>query len=328
MLNSSEKNVISVSLGVAMIVKDSSETIERAIDSVKEISNQIVVVDTGSNDNTPVICSTFGTDLHFFKWNGNFSEARNYSLGLIYTDWILALDADEEFDVASFKKYKGYLSEPKTGGLNLIIENYLAGESGIKSRHRYTRLFRNHKAIRYEGTVHEQIAPSIDALGLDIIETEIVIRHYGYNKISREKIQRNKELILTELKNKPDDPWLKYHLAESEFTDSNFLTASELFQTIVESEMLSETQKEMSRLRLAQIAISKENYLDTMKWADFKSADPDHEGLRQFIICSSYLLNKDFAKVASILENDAIWSSSLVDKSLLMKLKNMLSEII
>jgi glycosyltransferase involved in cell wall biosynthesis len=195
-----------ISLGAAMIVRDAQDTVERAIRSVSDICSQIVVVDTGSLDATPEICSVAGVDLHFFKWNDNFSDSRNYSLKLLKTDWILSLDADEELDTDSVKNYLGLFKNSKIGGINLIIENILDGNSDIKSRHRYTRIFRNHSQIRFEGSVHEQVVPSITALGLDIVETDIIIRHHGYYRINKDKILRNKELLLKELEKNPDDP--------------------------------------------------------------------------------------------------------------------------
>jgi hypothetical protein len=101
-----------------------------------------------------------------------------------------------------------------------------------------------------------------------------------------------------------------------------------LFRAIAGSMLLSPSQKEMTRLRLAQISLRNEDAKKAIEWSDFVSKDIDREGLRQFIVCSSYLLNKDYANVASILKKKELRESSLVDQIMVEKLTNILPELL
>ncbi len=78
-----------------MIVKDEEDYIEKCINSVKSIVDEIIIVDTGSNDKTKEIAKKFTDKVYGFKWNDDFSAARNFSISKATKDWILVLDADE-----------------------------------------------------------------------------------------------------------------------------------------------------------------------------------------------------------------------------------------
>ena len=83
-------------LSVAMIVKDEEHNIRRALESLKGVADEIVVVDTGSTDRTPEIVREYTDKLYFHPWKNDFSEARNNSLKYPTCEWVLIFDADEE----------------------------------------------------------------------------------------------------------------------------------------------------------------------------------------------------------------------------------------
>ena len=78
-----------------MIVKDEEQFLGQCLESVKPIANQIVVVDTGSSDQTEAIAKSHGAEVHHFEWCDDFAAARNFALEHARGDWILILDADE-----------------------------------------------------------------------------------------------------------------------------------------------------------------------------------------------------------------------------------------
>ncbi len=94
-----------------MIVKNEESNIANCLKSAQGIVDEIIIVDTGSTDETIAICETFNAKILNFKWNNSFAEARNFGLKQAKGDWILWLDADEEIDVEDGKKLKKYLSE-------------------------------------------------------------------------------------------------------------------------------------------------------------------------------------------------------------------------
>src|SRR5205823_1109121 len=85
-----------VQLSVCLIVKNEERFLAQSLKSVREIAQQIVVVDTGSTDRTVEIAKEFGAEVHSFTWCDDFSAARNVALEHATGDWVLALDADEE----------------------------------------------------------------------------------------------------------------------------------------------------------------------------------------------------------------------------------------
>ena len=84
------------SLSLAMIVKDEEQCIKRCLDSVVDLVDEIVIVDTGSTDKTIEICRSYNAQVFPYPWNNNFAEARNFGLDKVTKDWVLWLDADEE----------------------------------------------------------------------------------------------------------------------------------------------------------------------------------------------------------------------------------------
>ncbi len=314
------------SIALAIIVKNAECMIERAITSAADLCQQIVVVDTGSIDSTPVICSRLGCEVHFFEWNGSFSAARNHLLRFVRTDWVLSLDADEELDSSTMKKYRFLLQDEKIGGIRVKIINRLQdGKSA--SEHYYPRIFRNKQGINYIGKIHEQISESVLNIGLEIITSEITIYHYGYSKNDPEKISRNKKMIKEELENSQEDPWLMYHLAETEFADQNYSEAKKFYSKICRSHYLTAEQREISLIRLAQIALKKEDLKHVKFWTDFKSRDINREGLRKFVQAAAYLIEQNLESAKSLYNSKEVNLSMLVDKEQLSKAKELIKSM-
>ena len=314
-----------LNIGAALIVRNNQSTIADTLNSIIPVCSQIVVVDTGSYDNTPQICTRLGAEVYFFKWLDDFSAARNYALKFLRTDWILSIDSDEQLDWFSLARYSDIITDDTVGGISLKIENFLDKEDlSNRSFHRYTRLFRNNLGFRYEGRVHEQISESIINSGLDIIESEIVIRHYGYQEVTEDKVKRNQELLLKDMMNSPNDAWKIYHLAAAEFAGKNFAEAKAHFEQVVNSLELTTEQREIASLRLAQIALRDENFEIINKWTHFISNDTDREGFRKYILATGYLIQKNFNKAYSLFQSEEVIMSSLVNKTQLKKIFSLL----
>jgi glycosyltransferase involved in cell wall biosynthesis len=309
------------SLGIAMIVKNGADTLDGALKSIRGIADQIVVVDTGSSDDSPAIASRLGAELHYFKWQDDFSVARNYSLTKMRTDWILMLDADEE--LADFEKLKEFVDD-QIGGIRVKILNQMQGGKSVYS-HRYTRFFRNHPGIRFEGKIHEQINESIIAAGFEIIDSDIKILHSGYSENSPEKIERNRDLLQKELESNPEDSWIMFHLAETEFSDKNHSESKELFIKALSKNELSTEQIEKSRIRLAQIAIAEDQFELIEDILDFRSENMEIEGFRKYILSSAYLLTERYSDAAQLINDPDVNSSMMVDKTNLEKARTILS---
>lgn len=301
-----------LSLGVAIIVKNGEDTIAKAIQSSIRYARQIVVVDTGSTDRTPQICTLLGAEVHFYKWTNSFSDARNHALSYMRTEWILQLDADEELLGFSIEDIQPMLKNPVVGGLQVALHNTLSG--GLESVHHYTRLVRRHPQIRYAGAIHEQIAESIRALGLEIVDSPISILHLGYETHSPEKIERNAELLRREIALHPEDRWLSYHLGLTEFAGGRTEEARILLESVTSSNELTDEQHETARLRLAQIALQNGRTTEARQWLNFTSNDIHREGLRCFVFGSCLALDHQFTDAVAMYSTPAVTASRLVNQ--------------
>ena len=199
-----------------MIVRDEEDNLSRALASVKDLVDEIIVVDTGSNDRTVEVAERFGARVFNHPWQGSFSESRNISLKYATKDWILILDADEAIPEEDHPAIRTLLDRTDYDGyyfLNLQLQDE---EGTVSSQHYNLRLFRNGLGIRYEGRVHNQ--PNLPE---DRIQcTDIRIRHYGYMKgYSRKtsKYLRSATLLEKELELNPEAHHFRFHLGSLYF---------------------------------------------------------------------------------------------------------------
>jgi glycosyltransferase involved in cell wall biosynthesis len=317
------------SIGAVIIGKNVSDSIENTINSLLSVCSQIIFVDTGSEDGTAEIVTRLGAEIYFFKWNNNFSDARNFGLKFLRCNWALIIDSDEILDLKTFIKYKNLDISDEVGGLNIKIKNYLNREDQtIFQIHHYTRIFRNHPQIQFAGAIHEQIRPAIEKMNLSIIDTEIIIEHYGYQESNPEKKQRNLSLLKEEILHNDNDIFLKYHLATTEFSLGDLENAFLHFKEINDSPLLSTEQQEISHLRLAQIELSKDNVQNVYFWLKDEFENMDNEGLRLFILAAAKMLENKFAEAKMLYLNEKVQKSSLVDKNIINQALEILKTII
>jgi glycosyltransferase involved in cell wall biosynthesis len=279
------------------------------------VADSIVVVDTGSVDFSARIASRHGAKVYYHSWQDSFSEARNYGLNFVYTDWVLCLDADEKLDERSLREHAELLSNPEIGGIRLKIINTLSEENGIESEHRYPRLFRNTGTIQFTGRIHEQISESILNSGFEIADSEITIYHNGYHEVTEEKLRRNDALLKAELDESPDDEYTRYHAGLNAFVAGNLDESKKFLHPLLTSTTLGTEQHEVIRIRCAQIALSNDDFLSVERLCDFHSVDESREGLRLFVLAAAYCANRNFAEALRCLEDTSTSSSTLVNQA-------------
>lgn len=216
-----------------MIVKNEEKNIKRCLDSIESIADEIIIVDTGSNDETLNICSNYNAKVINHKWNNDFSEARNVSLEYATKDYILFLDADEEISKEDLEKLKALLSSKKLAEgyffrLTNIINGIEVGEYVV------FRFFKNKKKYRFRGKVHEQIANCIQKHNKDkcIENIDIKIYHYGYdpNKVNIESKYKRNMGILNTYTEEEKDAYYFYVLGNEYARITDFKSAIESYE--------------------------------------------------------------------------------------------------
>ncbi|MFN3873181.1 MAG: glycosyltransferase [Ignavibacterium sp.] len=244
-------------ISLSMIVRNEGKHLYECLNSVKNVVDEIVIVDTGSTDNTVEIAKSFNAKIFYFEWNDDFSAARNFALKKCTGDWILYLDADERLDENSAKKIKSLTQTQQNVGYYCTIKNY---DSEIQRNHtiRYIRFFRNSPEAKFTGKVHEQITPSLEKLNYKFIHSDLLIHHIGYD-ISKEgkkqKAIRNLKLLLEDY-NISENDYVLFQIGQSYFVLENFSDAKNTFLKLIEFKKPSKQLKAESFSYLAQISFN------------------------------------------------------------------------
>lgn len=187
-------------LSVCLIAKNEEKNIARCLESIKCIADEIILVDTGSEDKTIDIAKSCGAKVIEHPWNKDFSAARNVSLEAAQGKWILFLDCDEEIPREDAMKLKELVSQDKNEGYYLRLINVIDGK--VIGSAIVLRLFRNRPEYRFKGKLHEQVIKEIqNRYGIESIQpAEIRIIHYGYDPNFTnvaDKSKRNLDILLT-----------------------------------------------------------------------------------------------------------------------------------
>ena len=185
-----------MNLSLCMIVKNEEATLPRTLDSVKDIVNEMIVLDTGSSDRTREIAQEYGARVYRFEWCDDFAAARNECLKYATGNWILVLDADEVLVPNILPQIKQAIKSDRALLINLIRQEVGASQSPYSL---VSRLFRNRPDIRFSRPYHAMVDDSVT----EILKREpkwkiaalpdVAIWHSGYHKdaiVSKSKFQK------------------------------------------------------------------------------------------------------------------------------------------
>lgn len=243
-------------LSLCMIVRNEEKTLPRCLASLKPVVDEMIIVDTGSDDRTVDIAEAFGARVFKFPWNGNFSDARNASLDQARGNWILVMDADEVLAEQDYSILKQSLQNKaiRQAAWSVITRNYTnrAECEGWKANDgsyplqekgdgwypsRKVRLFPAAKNIRFKGDIHEMVEADLRAADISIEQAGFVVHHYGELTESdrRTKQLRYYELGRHKLAERPDDTTALLELALQAGELGLFDEALELWDRLLDS---------------------------------------------------------------------------------------------
>lgn len=195
-----------------LIVRNEVRNLPDCIESIAGSVDEIVVVDTGSDDGTVDLARSAGARVSHFPWIGDFAAARNAAIEACRTEWGLYIDADERLAPAS----RGAIRDS-------LDKSWFAADVLLRPKHNYTRcrlprLFRIDPRIRFEGAIHETIIPSLERLPQHAAATGLTgieIDHLGYEGDLTAKHHRNLPLLIRCAADWPDRVYYRLHLAET-----------------------------------------------------------------------------------------------------------------
>jgi len=199
-------------LSAALIVRNEAENLARCLPPLASFADDIVVVDTGSDDETRAVARSAGARVFEFQWSDDYAAARNEALRHCRGEWVLSVDADEIYRPCPREELSSILGSPST----------VAGSTWFRIRDGFTpyrrvRLFRNHPLIRFAGIIHENVLAGLDRYreryGGDAGDSPLFADHVGYDGDQREKNLRNLPILLRCAEQEPGKVIVWCHLA-------------------------------------------------------------------------------------------------------------------
>jgi glycosyltransferase involved in cell wall biosynthesis len=287
-----EKNTTEPTLSACIIVKNEEKILEQCLDSIKDVVNEIIIVDTGSTDNTVEIAKRYTNRVYFHEWQNDFSEARNYSLQYATGDWILIIDADEKLEKDDIPILRHTL---KRNEYNSIYFSVLSDiPSGI-SKNYSQRVFRRGKGY-YDGIIHNQLVCEGDT-----VVTDIRMYHYGYNlnpEQMQKKFKRTESLLKKQLADNPNFGFAWMNLVRiykcQKLWDDVIKTAEEALNT--KREFLDGVAYQMITYDMAYALFTNEEYDKSEKICmDLLRQYPDNLDAN-FLIGSISIRKKNYKK--------------------------------
>ncbi len=203
-------------ISACMIVRDEAKVLDRCLTSIRGWVDEIIVVDTGSTDDTIKIVAGFGAKVYEQNWTDNFSYHRNYSMSKATKEWIFIIDADEEVPAEDGDTIKRMLADDiKYDVISVDVLNLYGKEKIARTRLPMLRFFRRSYKPAYNGFVHNRPLIKKDTT---IYRLPFRILHYGYD-LDRETMNKKYLRALKMCKKatgkEPDDAMMWLHYAKT-----------------------------------------------------------------------------------------------------------------
>ncbi|WP_246539312.1 glycosyltransferase [Telmatocola sphagniphila] len=206
----------SVSISLTMMVKNEEANLEDCLLSVRDLVDEMIVVDTGSQDRTREIAQRLGAKVYDFPWVDSFAAARNEGLKHATGDWVFWMDADDRVDEANRQKLKELFDSLDNTMASYVMKCLCVsdGPGGAETVVDHVRLFRRDPRLRWRFRVHEQILPDLRSLNAEIRWSDATIRHVGYKDpaLRKSKLGRDRRLLELEIAENPSNPFTLFNL--------------------------------------------------------------------------------------------------------------------
>lgn len=233
----SETNYSGIS--VCIITRDQRDKLEKCLAAVKDElpGAEIVVLDTGSHDDSAVLAARFTDNVSEFTWCDDFSAAKNACIDRAANDHVLVLDTDEYvngIDTGNIKLTEGLRKYPEAVGRVRRSNSYINEQGYSVTYDEWINRFFDRRLYKYEGRIHEQVVlrdPGDRGKNdYRMYRLDLSLFHDGYDLSPEEmklKAGRNAILLKKELADCPDDPYLYYQLGKTFYTAGDKAEASD-----------------------------------------------------------------------------------------------------
>ena len=200
-------------LTLCMIVRNEELNLFQFLDQHHTYFDDIVIVDTGSRDNTKKVAQLFTPNVYSYHWKNDFSAARNFAKSKCTTSWILSMDPDEAIDPKDFLALYQLLEQPVDAWLFQVLNPQKDNTVTYSDN---TRLLRNIPELFWSFRVHEKIAPAVRKNHLVVAPAPFTIKHYGYLKdtsFTTKKTKAYRSMLRKDIKEYPKEASTYFHFA-------------------------------------------------------------------------------------------------------------------
>lgn len=297
-----------IKLSISILVSRNYEGVKRCLDSLQPILNQVsselILTDTGCGEEVRGLIEQYTDNIIDFEWIKDFSAARNVGLKAAKGEWFMYMDDDEWFeDVTEIVDFFNSRECDRYNIATYVIRNYLDMNGDKYGEQNADRIIKITPELHFEHRIHE----AYTGVGVgNKKKLNTYAHHYGYvykdeeEKIS--KIKRNRELLIMECRDFPDDMRMRYHLVKdycrSNEYDEAIKTALQGIKKKSDSEYWDALHTEI--LSCCQY---KKDWDSLIKYGEDFLKDnlfPTEEfGVKQYLICA-YWSKKKYWEVCGI----------------------------
>lgn len=287
-----------ITISICMIVKDEERVLARCLDSLRDLADEIIIVDTGSTDATKKIAAEYTDKIYDFTWIHDFSAARNFAFSKATMEYIYSADADEVLDEENRQRFL-LLKQNLLPEIEIVQMKY-ANQLAYNTTYNYDvenrpKLYRRLRTFRWVEPVHENVI-----LTPVIYDSDIVILHMPVSSHAGRDFQTFLKTIKREGKLSPRlyEMYAKELFIAGE--EKDFVEAFEYFQNFAELEQCTERERKLSECVLARCYLMKNDITGLMKYSLRNIAD----GKGSSEVC--YLLGEYFLQIGDYKEA-TIW---------------------
>jgi tetratricopeptide (TPR) repeat protein len=206
-------------VSLCMIVRNEAHQLAECLMPVADLFDEIVIVDTGSRDDTAEVARRFTPHVFHFEWCDDFSAARNESLRHASGQWIFWLDADDRLSSENVARLKATLAALPSEPAAFMMDTACVPRDASDAERLIThpRLFWRHPELHWRGRVHEQVRPCPTTLDFRVVFSDVRIEHVGYQDgaTRQRKLKRDVRLLRMDYAVDPDDPSTLLHLGQA-----------------------------------------------------------------------------------------------------------------
>lgn len=283
-------------LSVCIITKNEESNIKSCLDSVKEIADEIIILDSFSTDNTVNIAKNYTSKIYFKKWVDDYSYSRNYTISKAKGEWILIIDADEKFIYQH--NFIRKLKSTKTEAFSIIRKEIYRQHHDLKQVKypvNIIRLFKRETNAKFKYPIHERLDDFFKEKEICIsLNKYCYLEHNISIDIEYVSLKQKKylELIDKYLQKEPTDDWLTYQKIK---TLKYFKKNNEALQ-IIQTFKSSDTKiKIATAIILSQIYIENEKLDDAIGVLE-ELPKSKNNSIKNMLLGDIYFKKKEYQK--------------------------------